>query len=187
MREKTLQGKAIRAAVACAMMAALSASAATRVYWTNATGDKSIQTAGNWKDEAGNVLTTAPKSGESYGIILVFTNFAGTVTTTLDGYYYYGYMFGEGASVSLGTSRNFYIYGGGVTHEGASGVNVLNYTVNLRAATNVFDVVHPGAEIQIGNTLAGGDTRVLLKRGKGTLLTPASSGSRVENIKEVVM
>ena len=180
----------IRAAAACACMAALSAAAEhARVYWTNATGDKSIQTPGNWQTEDGRTLTSAPKSGNNtYSDILVFTNFSGTVTSTSI-YDHWGYVFGEGAAVTLGGSQAIYAYGGGVTHEG-TGTCVLGFTTYLRGIdniTNVFDVVRADAELQIQNSLSDGGSRVLLKRGKGTLKVPNAYGSSIGNIKEVVM
>ncbi len=189
---KDRMGILVRAAVACACMAALQATAATRVYWTNATGDNMLSTAGNWKDEAGNVLTAPPATGgnEATGSILVFTNFTDAVGTTADGIKYYGYVFGEGSTMFLaknGTySKNIYVYGGGVTHEG-TGVNVLGHTTRLSAPTNVFDVVNADAELQFNNGLADGGTRVLLKRGKGTLKGPNAYGSAINNIKEILM
>lgn len=183
-------GKSARMAAVLACLAAFQATAAINYcYWTNATGDNEIREAGNWKDAGGNVLTTAPVISSSVsdtkGSILVFTNCQGTLTSSAN-YQYYGYVFGDGAKVTLGGSKSFYIYNGGVTHTG-NYTNMLGYTVYLRSATNVFDIVNANAMVEFNNSLQGGDSRVLLKRGKGTLKVPNSYGSSINNISEILM
>ena len=147
-------------------------------YWTGAV-DTSVDEPGNWKDEAGNVLTVMPPD-DAY---LVFTNITSrlTVTKSTD-YNFYGYIARNcKADIRLGTSKTIYLHEGGVTQESSAGTFSLHYTTVACNATNIIDVVQPDAEVAVNNGFnsdqSGSTAEVVVKRGRGTFTTVSTDGS----------
>jgi len=179
--------------IACVCMAVLPVTAVEYYYWTNATGDGLASTANNWQDEAGNVYETPPLNTTSSDAILVFTNATGVVRNTA-AFRYYGYVFKGDTALSISdyggsdpnNNRDINIFGGGVTHEGTGNVR-FGYSLYFKVPTNSFNIVNENATVEFNNSLYGSESLTMLKQGKGTIRMPVSSGSTVNNIKEVIM
>ena len=149
-------------------------------YWTGAV-NTSVDEPGNWKDADGNVLTAAP-GDDAY---LVFTNITtktGLTVTKSKNYNFYGYIVRDcTADIKLGTSKAIQLNAGGVSQESSSGSFYLNYTTTTYGGTNVIDVTQPGASVVVQNGFnrpsSNKAKEVVVKRGSGTFLSVAVSGS----------
>lgn len=171
--------------VLAACLAALASARAADYYWSGAEGDDDGTNPGNWIDENGNTMTVAPGVDDALIVTSAVTQIvypvattgnmtqfrkillAGNVTGTVD------FKLGSGDSVKLGFPPEGFI---NTTEKGTLKYSVGNLqcikgTAELRA-TNIVHVANPGATIECGLHLQGGNAYTdLIKTGYG-LYTP---------------